>query len=238
MAQHRRGAITLVFDDGYTTVYQNVVPLLTQYNMPAVFAVALEHAAVERSENRPVTPWPAWLELQRQGHEIAAHSVSHRDLTHLSAAELADELRQPAHQLGAHTLVYPGGAYNRAVASEAARYYRAARSVKKGFENKQPAKPMELKTYNFTRHNFSPRRANARAFWAYFTDRWLIETYHLVDDNETEKKHAVRLTDFAAHLRFLAKVPLEVVTIQQMIDRTQGILSLDQGRDSQEKKKL
>lgn len=219
MSRHLRGAVTLVFDDGYTNIYQNVVPLLAQYNLPAVFAVALEHQAIEQTEGRPVTPWTAWLELKKQGHEIAAHAVSHRNLTSLSDNELAFELSEPARTLSATTLVYPGGAYDDRVVREAAKHYHAGRGVTKGFEHKQPATPMKLKTYNFTRHNFSPARANALAAWAWAADRWLIETYHLVDDDESEKEHAVRLGDFASHLKFLSRLPVDVVTIEAMFTR-------------------
>jgi peptidoglycan/xylan/chitin deacetylase (PgdA/CDA1 family) len=219
MSQRHRGTVTLVFDDGYTAVYKNVMPLLDQYGIPGVFAVALEHTAIEQTENRPVTPWREWLKLQEQGHEIAAHSVSHRNLTNLSADELTRELREPASALSAHSLIYPGGAYSHNVIEEAKKYYRAARTVNRGFERKTSAHPWELKTYNFTRHNFSPWRANALATWAHLADRWLIETYHLVDDHESEKEHAVRLSDFASHLKFLSKLPVDVVTIKTMFGR-------------------
>lgn len=216
MPKHTRGAVTLVFDDGYTGVYQNVVPLLAQHSVPGVFAVALDSQAIKATENRPVTPWTTWCELTKYGHEIAAHSVSHRNLTNLSDEELATELSRPAQTLAASTLVYPGGAHDERVMHEAAKHYRAARTTVKGFERKKPTAPMQLKTYNFTRHNFSPWRANALVLWAWLTDGWLIETYHLVDNSETEKKHAVRLTDFAAHLTFIKKLPVAKVTIKTM----------------------
>jgi peptidoglycan/xylan/chitin deacetylase (PgdA/CDA1 family) len=220
MSRFLRGAVTFVFDDGYTSVYTNVLPLLARHKFPAVFAVALEHRAVEQTEQRSVTPAADWLTIREQGHEIAAHSVSHRNLTRLSPSELSRELMEPAEQLAATTLVYPGGAVDETVRQEAGKHYRAARTVKKGFEKIIPADPLALKTYNFTRHNFSVWRANALAFWACLTGRWLIETYHLIDDNEAEKEHAVNQRDFAAHLNFLSKLPIAVVTIQSMMTRT------------------
>ncbi|MBI4022157.1 MAG: polysaccharide deacetylase family protein, partial [Candidatus Andersenbacteria bacterium] len=93
-----RGCVTLVFDDGYTDVYNQVVPLLDQFGLPGVFAIPLDHSHIEQTEGYTVTPWPAWLNVRQRGHEIAAHSVTHADLTQLAPAQLDDELRRS--QLG------------------------------------------------------------------------------------------------------------------------------------------
>src|SRR5687767_7922458 len=124
----QRGMVTFVFDDGYQAVYEEVVPLLDQHHLPAVFAVPLQTEAVARSEGEATLPIDVWRALQSRGHEIAAHSVTHRNLTTLSPAELATELAEPAKVLNATTLVYPGGAHNETVREAAKQYYRAART--------------------------------------------------------------------------------------------------------------
>lgn len=212
-----RGQITFVFDDGYEVIYKNVVPVLDEYKMLGVFAVALDNKAIESTEKRPVVPWEKWLSLKAQGHEIAAHSVSHRNLTKLSLIELNHELTEPAQKLGASTIIYPGGAFNETVINTTKTHYTAGRAVKKGFEKLTPRDPMQLKTYNFTRTNFSVTKANMLALWAWLTNSWLIETYHMVDDNETEVLHSVRLSDFKKHLSFIHHLPVKVITIQDAI---------------------
>jgi len=76
---------------------------------------------------------------------------------------------------------------------------------------------MRLKTYNFTRRNFSVAKANLLASWAYLSNTWLIETYHLIDDNETTYDHTVTLRDFTKHLSFITKLPINIATIDQVI---------------------
>ncbi|MEX0650097.1 MAG: polysaccharide deacetylase family protein [Candidatus Andersenbacteria bacterium] len=209
----KRGAVTIVFDDGYKQVYETVVPMLTKYRIPGVFAVPLDFAAIERSEKRLVTPWQEWKKIETDGHEIAAHTVSHRNLTTLQDVELDQELREPEQVLGATTVVYPGGAYNEQVVATAQKYYRAGRTVVRGFESFQPADSMRLKSFNFTQKNFSVWKVNALATWAYLTNTWLIETYHMVDDDEL--MHSVPLSAFKKHLEFIKRLPIATETIRQ-----------------------
>lgn len=212
-----RGTISLVFDDGYEVIYRHVVPLLNELKIPATFAVPLDPEAVVRTEDRPCVPWEAWQELEKSGHELAAHGVTHQSFKVLDPVTLDEELRLPAQTLRASTLVYPGGGYNPDVKKAAATYYQAARTTEPGFESLPPQDPMALKTINYTRNNFSVLKANARALWAYATNRWLIETYHLVDDAERSRVHSVGLTEFTKHLRFIARIPLRKVTIRQAL---------------------
>lgn len=209
-----RGTITLVFDDGYTSVKHNVVPLLNEHRVHAVFAVPL--APNQAAGAPPADTWQSWLALKGDGHEIAAHSISHTDLTQLSADQLERELAEPARVLGATTLIYPGGAHNEAVRRTARRYYRAARGVQRGFENIPPSQPLGLRTFNFTRKNFSVPRANALALWACLTNSWVIETYHLIDDTATTYSHTVLQHDFQRHFSFLLKLPIAIRTIQEV----------------------
>ncbi|MEK7557320.1 MAG: polysaccharide deacetylase family protein, partial [Patescibacteria group bacterium] len=204
-------------DDGYAHIFENIVPLLQQHKVPATFAIPLSHDNLPASTGLPFTGWPHWLSLSSPTVEIAAHAVHHTDLTHLSLAELETELREPAAKLQATTIVYPGGAVNDAVQTAAQQYYQAGRTTHHGFETLSPHNPLRLRTFNFTRHNFSPFKANILALWAYLTNSWLIETYHIVSDEPTDLKYAVSQKDFQQHIRFLTHLPVAVRTIRDVI---------------------
>lgn len=212
-----RGAITFTFDDGYTEVFKTVPALLEKYNFKGVFAVALNHEKIEYTEKRPVTPWQKWIKLRQRGHEIAAHSLNHVNLTKPNAAELEKELKEPQEKLGATTLVYPGGAFSDKISNAAKKYYMAGRTVIHGFEKIPSQNPMQLRSYNWTRNNFSVAKANLLALWAYLTNSWLIETFHMVSDSDTELVHTVKSIDLDKHLHFVAKLPLYVRTIQETV---------------------
>lgn len=213
---NKRGAITLVFDDGYTPVFEQVVPLLNKYQIPAVFAVPIETDNLSRESGVPITPWQDWLSLESKGHEIAAHSVTHTDLTTLNDQQLTDELSFPADKLRASTLIYPGGAHNEQVINHTRNFYKAARTVTKGFAQLPPKNPFTLPTYNFTKHNYSPLKANILALYAWLTDSWLVETYHLVDKEASNMQHSVLLKDFSKHLNFITRLPIKIGTINTL----------------------
>lgn len=213
----KRGVITLVFDDGYEVIYRNILPLLNELKIKGVFAVPLNSEVIQQTESRPTVAWPEWFKVKKDGHEIAAHGISHRSLPTLSADELTQELSLPAQQLSASTLIYPGGAFNDLVKKEASQYYSAARSTRRGIETLPPRDPMALKTYNFTRHNFNVHKVNALATWTWLRGGWLIETYHLVDNTEKECVHAVTLDAFKRHLYFIKDLPIRIGTMQEVL---------------------
>jgi peptidoglycan/xylan/chitin deacetylase (PgdA/CDA1 family) len=212
-----RGAITLVFDDGYEAVYQEVLLLLRHYGVRAVFAVPL-HAPSNMLMDQPITSYDTWLAAAaRDGHEIAAHGVSHTDLTTLSDAELFKELSEPSEVLRTGTLIYPGGAHNETVVDAARKYYVAARTVLHGFNAMKPEDPMRLRTINFSTRNFSIPRANIHALRALLQNTWLIETYHYVSNQPSSLTHSTRLHDLDAHLSFITSLPIRIATIEEML---------------------
>jgi peptidoglycan/xylan/chitin deacetylase (PgdA/CDA1 family) len=214
----KRGYVTIVFDDGYELVYENAVPLLRKYKIPAVFALPINESKLEKTEFRKVRPWHKWLHLMDEGFEIASHSVNHPNLTKLSAQELEYELSDSSNKLKATTIVYPGGAVDDKVAAHAREFYSAGRTVHYGFESVPPREPMRLKSYNFSRKNFSVFKANYLALYAWLTNSWLIETYHMVDDNELDMVHSVKTKDLDRHLRFLKRLPVVKATIGDLIN--------------------
>ena len=202
-----RGAITMVFDDGYQEVYDEVLPLLALYNVHAVFAVPLSNA----NSND-------WLDAATiHGHEIAAHSIKHKNLTTLLDTELQKELIEPKNFFQATTLVYPGGGHNDHVIAMAKEHYTAGRTVVRGLETLPPKDVFRLKTINFSKRNFSVLRANIHALQAWAQNRWLIETYHMVSKHPSSLVHSVLLSDLDAHLDFITSLPIRIGTIYEMI---------------------
>lgn len=212
-----RGAITFVFDDGYADVYRDVLPLLRHYNVRAVFAVPLrpENGNIE---NEAIASHQEWLSAAaRDGHEIAAHGVTHSSFTTLSDIQLTKELSEPAETLRTSTLVYPGGAHNDHVVHSAQRYYKAARTVLYGLNDINPQDTMRLKTINFTKRNFSVARANFHALRALFQNKWLIETYHMVRKDASTLTHSALIDDLDAHLDFITSLPICIATIEEIL---------------------
>ena len=211
-----RGILTLVFDDGYTEVYEQVIPLLRKLGLRAVFAVPVNSETLKQKKNAPVTSLDMWKDVcAREGHELAAHGVTHRPLTELSDNELEGELRDSRDLTGATTLVYPGGAFDERVRTATARYFAAARSARWGMETLPPRDPFSLRTLNATRKNFRWVKYWPRELGALVLGGWIIETFHRITDDPSAS-HGVTLHDFTWHLRWLSRLPLQVATIREI----------------------
>ena len=126
-----RGAVTLTFDDGWRSVYENAWPVLQDF--PGLRAnVGVYTEAVG---------WPGYLteahlaELHEAGWSMVSHTVSHDSLTTLSAPELDHELRASQEWLrargfrGTDVLIAPYHDFTDAERAAAATYYRAARGT-------------------------------------------------------------------------------------------------------------
>jgi peptidoglycan/xylan/chitin deacetylase (PgdA/CDA1 family) len=127
-----RNPIVLSFDDGYADQYRYAVAALRRYRWPAVLNLIVENTrgTLTSIKVRRMISW---------GWEIDSHTITHRDLTRLSATGLRrelvgsrDQLRRLLH-VPVNFLCYPGGAYNARVRAAArAAGYLAATTISFG----------------------------------------------------------------------------------------------------------
>lgn len=107
-----QGMVTLVFDDGLISQYQNARPILTAAGVKAMYAIIT--GAVGSS---PYMSWSDITTLKNEGHEIGGHSRTHPDLTTLTSTQMQDEVKGSFDDLVAKgfmpkTFVYPVGGVN------------------------------------------------------------------------------------------------------------------------------
>ena len=110
--------IVLTFDDGYPSMYRTAFPLLKEFGFKGTFFL---HTAKINTENGLSTAMI--LEMSTQGMEIGSHTISHPDLTKISASRLKQELISSKQFLEkllgkpVQSLAYPSGSYNGRVLS-------------------------------------------------------------------------------------------------------------------------
>lgn len=207
-----RGAISLVFDDGYREVFEKVLPLLKKYGIRATFAVPVNTDYVAEREKAYLTSFAEWKSaLEKDGHELAAHGTNHLAFTRLSDSDLWSELHVAKEQTSASTLVYPGGAHDKRVKKLASEFFKIARSTTWGIESNPPSDKFALKTINATNKNFRVWKWNLMALWALFAGKWLIETYHRFN---AEDLHSVDIGAFENHIKFLNKLKISIVMLR------------------------
>jgi peptidoglycan/xylan/chitin deacetylase (PgdA/CDA1 family) len=123
--------VVISLDDGYSDLYTAAYPLLRAYQFKAVAYV------VTGFFGRPGNVTPAQVvEMNANGIEIGSHTVSHPDLTKLSAAELQRQLDDSKATLEAilgHPVLdfcYPSGAVDTTVVQAAG--YQSATTTHAG----------------------------------------------------------------------------------------------------------
>ena len=131
------GMVTLNFDDGPISIFQNALPLLDAANIKSTQYIVSE--AIDWSDYMNLAQIQT---LASGGHEIGGHTRTHPHLTTLSRTELTVEIaggKADLEVLGftPQTFSYPFGEFNDLVREEViAAGYIGARSVRSGFNTK------------------------------------------------------------------------------------------------------
>jgi peptidoglycan/xylan/chitin deacetylase (PgdA/CDA1 family) len=127
-----RGAVTITFDDGWLSVYENAWSVLQEFGFAA--NIAVNPGPVDGG-------FPAYMteamldELHADGWSMVSHTLNHDSLTTLTAAELDYDLRSSQQWLrdrgyrGWNVFVAPYHAYGAAEREAVSRYYTASRGV-------------------------------------------------------------------------------------------------------------
>lgn len=134
--------VLITFDDGYIDNYRQAMPILKEYNMKATLFMI----SGSIGENRFVS-LEQLKEMQANGIDIQSHTVTHKDLRHMSLQQVRDELvgakavLEDRMKHPVRYIAYPGGFTNKdidTIAEESG--YRMAFNVKAG--NVQPGQDL------------------------------------------------------------------------------------------------
>jgi peptidoglycan/xylan/chitin deacetylase (PgdA/CDA1 family) len=123
-ASARANIACVTFDDGYLDNYTDAAPALERHSVKATFFVATG-ALGGTLAGVPMMTRSQIRELADLGHEIGAHSVSHRKLPHLPIADVRREMSESRARLEdlvgrpVTSFAYPYGAFTEAVRGEA-----------------------------------------------------------------------------------------------------------------------
>lgn len=92
--------LAITFDDGYRDNFEQALPVLQKFSLPATFFVVSQWMGTdvvpwwdeERSVRHPWMTWDQVRSLSDKGFEIGAHTRTHADLGRLSEAEAREEI--------------------------------------------------------------------------------------------------------------------------------------------------
>ena len=215
-----RALVSLNFDDGWRSVYQNALPILNNYGF-----VSTQYILTETFEYSGYMDVSMIQSLKNQGHEIASHGISHPHLPNLSLANLTNELvnsqlilRQTFGSTGvANNFATPYGEYNNSVVNEIKKYYRSHRSVDEGFNAKSSFNIYNLKVQNIV-NSTTISEVQAWINEAIINKTWLIIVYHEVGSTEGGDIYTVKASDFNAQMGAIKQSGLTVKTTDQALN--------------------
>jgi len=210
------GAVSLTFDDNRLSQYQNAFPKLTSSGLKGTFYV------ISRQTNddgfATYMSWAQITELFNAGHEIGAHTRTHRDLTTLSAADQQTEIQGSRQDLinrglgSVLTFAYPFGSYNGStIGFVESAGLQSARATIDGHVTPSSDR-YQLQRYSVevdTTFNQVKQEIDKAA-----TNKdWLILTFHQI--NNGTDRYTVSPTIFNQIIDYLVQKGIPVVTVSQ-----------------------
>ena len=139
-----RKPVVLTFDDGYLSVYRNVMPVLRRMHWPGVLDLALGNTKAAEGVSRAQVK-----RMMAAGWELASHTISHLDLSTIPPARLRQEtagsraLIKKWFHVSARDFCYPAGRYDRrSIAAVKRAGYTSATTVNPGLAT--PRHPYEI----------------------------------------------------------------------------------------------
>ena len=138
--------LVLTFDDGFQNFYSEAFPVLNEYNFTATVFLITDYCGkyndwsgnLPTLERSKLMEWSEIKELNNNGIEFAAHSITHPDLTRISVEaarrEIVESKTTIEERLGREVtdFAYPYGSYNAPVKRITQEYFRTACSANLG----------------------------------------------------------------------------------------------------------
>ena len=213
--------VSLSFDDGLSSTYSNGLPLLTKYGF-----VSTQYIISGKLNTTGYMTTSMVKAFLSQGSEIGSHTVTHPNLTQLTATQLNQELSQSQAKLRslfgptvAPNFASPYGAYNQTVLTNIQKYYRSHRSTDAGYNSKDNLNLSNIRVQNIYTVT-TPAQVAAWVAKAQANKTWLVLVYHDVTSNTSGSDYAVTPANLDTELANIKASGIPVKTINQALDET------------------
>jgi peptidoglycan/xylan/chitin deacetylase (PgdA/CDA1 family) len=214
------GLVTLTFDDGHKSAYAMAKLEMDKYGFSGVAFVVIDRIG---EDNYHMT-WADLEDLQKDGWDVSSHTLTHADLTTLSAENLAAEMQGSQQALvdrgfkkGSRFLAVPMAEYNGAVLREAAQIYTATRTGSGESETLPLVNPNLLRA-RAVAHGTSMVTVASWITSAKKYHEWLILIFHDITASAPSSPNDCTLEDFQSVLHSINESGLATVTFSDLAD--------------------
>jgi peptidoglycan/xylan/chitin deacetylase (PgdA/CDA1 family) len=170
--------------------------------------------------------------MQKAGHEIGCHTVSHPDLTLLDDASLDYQLRQCKTELTSRfgivsDFASPYGATNKHTLGVISKYYDSQRNTDgdptNGVSDADVNTADNFNRYSVigvtVRHNTTVDELKKLVAYAKATNGWVVLTYHQADEG-TGSQFGVEPAKLISQFDYLSKTDVRIVTMREALQAT------------------
>ncbi len=209
-----RGRVSLRFDDGHRDTTITTSNILRGPGYKGSYYIV-----TDRVGRSGIVTAQDVVNLDKVGHEVGGHTLTHADLTTLSLATAEREINLCRDALlswgvrSVTTFAYPFGSYNatvRQLTKEAG--YAAACGTGSGLNDKATLDPYALKGTSI-RSSMTVDNVKAMIDQALLENKWLILTFHHVDSTVSE--YSVTPAYFQQVVNYLVSKNAQVVTVRE-----------------------
>jgi peptidoglycan/xylan/chitin deacetylase (PgdA/CDA1 family) len=220
--------LSVTYDDGWESIYSQALPILQRNGIHTT-----QYVLSGTAKNTQYMTWEQIGALQKAGHEIACHSVSHPDLTTLDDKHLRSQLNDCKHDLtvrfGSVTnFASPYGAETGHTVNEISKVFGSQRNT--NGELGDGITDDDVNTHaNFSRYDINGitvrqdttiDQLKAVLAYAKAHNAWVVLTYHQADDEHS--KYALDINRMKDQLEFLSKSDIRIVTVNQALASLKG----------------
>ena len=176
------GLVSFSFDDNANGQAGIVRPLLNAAGIKGTFYTPTSFI---QPDNEAALGWSQMKAMVAEGHEMAGHSITHKDMPTLNIGELERELSEPIANIAAQTgakvrsFATPSGTYSQREFAFMEKYYESHRTAFNG-ANDFAMDPYQL--YGLSGDG-DVNKIIADIEDAAASDRWIILIYHQVNES-------------------------------------------------------
>lgn len=216
--------VTITFDDGWETAYSAAMPIMQKHGIHSTqFILGDEFSNIAYVSEAQVR------DMQKHGHEVGSHSMSHPNLTSLDDEDLAWEVNASKENLvklfntPVREFASPLGAQNDKTINAIKRQYRSQRNT--ASDPKTIGDEDINVVENFDRYNIiaytvraSTTRADIQALLDYAKARngWVVLTYHQIEDSTSY--YGITKAEFDEQMLQVSQSSLRTAPMGQVLD--------------------
>ena len=219
------GVISIAFDDGTQSVYDNAFPLMQSRGITGTFYIITDKIR-DFSLDSSYMNIAEIQALQANGNEIGSHSKTHQDFTTLPTNQIIDECRISKqvlqyYGLSANNFAYPYGVgITNTINSIVSQYYRSARVayVSPG-SNPIPTNQFQLIGYpGETGDTTALTRLKNFVNTIYSSNVWAVIYFHNVVPNAVSTPYTISTSDFSQFLDYVISKGVQTLTVNQALN--------------------